>query len=109
MFCVWTHLLSDLQGSLAQRLRLLVLASLPVQDRQVIEGGGNLTGAQATFHHQTIRPSGVWARLPLIHQEGHAGTGSDFNEPSFKVKLNAESTKYVDGRNEKNLEVTSHL
>lgn len=45
-FCVWTHLFSDLQGSLAQRLRLLVLPSLPVQDSQIIEGGGNLTGAQ---------------------------------------------------------------
>lgn len=39
-----THLLSDLKCSLTQRLRLLVLPSLPVQNSQVVEGGGDLTG-----------------------------------------------------------------
>lgn len=32
------HLLSDLQRSLAERLRLLVFASLPVQHGEVVEG-----------------------------------------------------------------------
>lgn len=40
----WTHLFSDLQRSLAQRLRLLVLPSLPIQNGQVIESGCDLTG-----------------------------------------------------------------
>lgn len=38
-----TYLLPDLQRPLAQGLRLLVFSSLPVQDGQVVEGGGHLT------------------------------------------------------------------
>lgn len=57
MLLVWTHLFPDLQGSLAQRLRLLVLASLPVQDGQVVEGGSNLPGAQASSQHVCERVS----------------------------------------------------
>lgn len=47
---VWTrvcraqgpHLLPDLQGALAQGLRLPVPPTLPVEDRQVVEGGSHL-------------------------------------------------------------------
>lgn len=46
---MWTHLFPDLQRSLAQWLRLLVLPSLPVQNSQVVEGGGDLTGHNSLF------------------------------------------------------------
>lgn len=36
-----THLLSDLQRSLAERLRLLVFPPLPVEHGEVVEGGGH--------------------------------------------------------------------
>lgn len=39
-------LLTDLQGALAQGLRLLVTPTLPVEDSQVVEGGGHLQGAR---------------------------------------------------------------
>lgn len=36
------HLLADLQGSFAQRLRLLVLPSLAVEHREVVQSGRHL-------------------------------------------------------------------
>lgn len=106
-----THLLSDLQGSLAQRLRLLVLASLPVQDGQVVEGGSNLPGAQASFHQLTTS-TGAHA-CERASASAPALAGRDMREQevistSRHFKSNS-SIKYVDGRNEKKLEATSHL
>lgn len=36
-----TRLLSDLQRSLAERLRLLVFSPLPIEHGEVVEGGGH--------------------------------------------------------------------
>ena len=38
---LFLYLLPDLQSSLAERLSLLVFAPLPVQNGQVVEGGGH--------------------------------------------------------------------
>lgn len=38
------HLLTDLQGTLAQGLCLPVTSAFPVEDSQVVEGGGHLQG-----------------------------------------------------------------
>ena len=42
------YLLPDLQRSLAEWLGLLVLAPLPVQHRQVVQGGRHLHGNRET-------------------------------------------------------------
>lgn len=42
-----THFLPDLQCPLAQGLGLLVFATLTVQHRQVVEGGGHLWGMRS--------------------------------------------------------------
>lgn len=38
------HLLTDLQGTLAQGLCLPVTSAFPIEDSQVVEGGGHLQG-----------------------------------------------------------------
>lgn len=40
------HLLTDLQGTLAQGLCLPVTSAFPIEDSQVVEGGGHLQGGE---------------------------------------------------------------